>query len=114
MILKIATYGEDRKAQWRFIDDVGEVATMSVFLRKAKREDGKADVLRFFVAEDCENKWNPDMIFLPPSVEKAVFESGSVTRVSALLMMSRAKVGSLIAFHEAYLMNDEGKTIERL
>jgi len=115
MILKIAVYGESDKTQWRYIDNVAEVSTFDVFLRKVEREDGQTEVLGFFSTKDGDDAWRPDMVFLPDALEKSVLgEKPASHRVSAFLMTSRERVGHLVAFREAYLMNDDGKTIERL
>lgn len=117
MILKIAQYDGSQRAHWKFIDDIGEVSTLSVFLRMARDGDGEeaAEVLRFFSKADGVDLWFPDIVFLPDSVEKLVLSGRETSqRISAVLVITRGKVGQLIAFHEAYLMNDEGKTIERL
>jgi len=116
MILKIAQYDDGPQImRWKYIDNIAEVSTFNVFLKKAIVEDDGPEVLKFFATRDGDDEWKPDLTFIPRIVEETVLSgSTDARRVSAVMTTSREGNGRLIAFHEAYLMNDEGKTIERL
>lgn len=125
MILKIARYGEDscrHNARWQFIGDVAELSTQPVWLRAVKQEQNGDDgekrettVLRCFMREDGGEEYGPDVYSVPHNVGERVLK-GEVKafRLAGLFLMLRNGSGKTVVCLEAYLMNDDGKTIEGL
>ena len=115
MILKIARYGHGKQKRWEFIDGIREASTFPIYLRKILREDGKTEVLRCFYDESGDEQVRMDSFSVPSPVEESVLSGEKpFCYLSGALITSRDQAGRIVVFHEGYLLNDEGKTIERL
>lgn len=126
MILKFARYGAEKQirgvGRWQFIDCIEDVSTFPVFIRRVERQpvegdkgDPCAHVLKCFLDEAGTATCEPDLYSVPrPAEERVLSGDKESLRVTGVLIMSREKVGRTVVLYAGYLLNDEGKTIERL